>query len=320
MTQASHTMLAVMKRLFIASRGNPEHLAQLFRAELPDFDVLTEQPKDGDADVPYIVVGRPLPGVVRAVPGLKLVLSLNAGIEHLLASGEVPEELPIVRLVDDGLALGMAEWVLAQALAWHRNLFLYAELQSKGEWAPQPEKLANERKVTVLGAGALGRPVAEHFVSLGFHTNVWARSRHSIPGANTFSGMDQLPEAARGADILVNLLPLTAETADLIDTDLLAVLADGAFFINAARGGHVVDADLITALDSGKLSGAALDVFRTEPLPIEDRLWQHPRVRLSPHVAAPTHQHMAVKEMAANIRRFEQGEPVRNVVDRSLGY
>ncbi len=313
-------MLHVMKRLFIASRGNPEHLAQLFRAELPDFEVLTEQPKAGDPNVPYIVVGRPLPGVVRAVPGLKLVLSLNAGIEHLLASGEVPDALPIVRLVDDGLALGMAEWVLAQALAWHRNLFLYDKLQRQGEWSPQAEKLANERKVAVLGAGALGRPVADHLVRFGFDTRVWARSRHDIPGATTLAGMDQLLDAARGSDILINLLPLTAETADVVDAELLDVLADGAFFINGARGRHVVDADLIAALDSGKLSGAALDVFRIEPLPVEDPLWRHPKVRLSPHVAAPTHQHMAVKEMAANIRRFEKGEPVPHLVDRSLGY
>lgn len=313
-------MLPVMKRLFIASRGNPEHLAQLFRAELPDFEVLTEQPKPDDADVPFIAVGRPLPGVVRAVPGLKLVLSLNAGIEHLLASGEVPDELPIVRLVDDGLALGMAEWVLAQTLAWHRNLFLYAQLQAKGEWTPQAEKLANERKVTVLGAGALGRPVADHLVRFGFETRVWARSKHDIPGATTFAGMGQLHDAVRGSDILITLLPLTAETADIVNLDVISELADGGFFINGARGGHVVDADLIAALDSGKLSGAALDVFRVEPLPADDPLWKHPKIWLSPHVAAPTHQHMAVKEMAANIRRFENGEPVRNVVDRTLGY
>lgn len=313
-------MLPVMKRIFIASRGNPEQLAQLFRAELPDYEVLTEQPKAGDADVPYIVVGRPLPGVIRAVPGLKLVLSLNAGIEHLLASGEVPDHLPIVRLVDDGLALGMAEWVLAQALAWHRNLFLYADQQARGEWTPQPEKLANERKVTVLGAGALGRPVAEHFVRFGFDTQVWARSHHEIEGATTFAGMDQLADAVRGSDILVNLLPLTNETADIVDLNLIGMLTDGAFFINGARGGHVVDADLLAALDSGKLSGAALDVFRIEPLPSDDPLWKHPKVRLSPHVAAPTHQHMAVKEMVSNIKRFERGEPIPHAVDRGLGY
>jgi len=313
-------MLLVMKRLFIASRGDPAHLAQLFGKELPDHEILISQPEPGNAPVQYIVVGRPLPGVISAVPGLELVLSMNAGIEHLLASGEVPEHLPIVRLVDDGLALGMSEWVLAQALAWHRNLRLYSELQSRGEWAPQKEKLAHERTVTVLGAGALGKPTAEHFVRFGFNTRVWSRSGRSIDGAQSYAGKDQLLAASAGADILVNLLPLTAETADIVDARVLGALARGAFFINGARGGHVVEKDLLAALDSGQLSGAALDVFRIEPLPQGDPLWHHPKVLLSPHVAAPTHAHMAVKEMAENVRRFERGEKLPHIVDRALGY
>lgn len=316
----ANLMLSVMKRIFIASRGNPEHLASLFRAELPDHEVLTVQPQPGDAPVQYIVVGRPAPGVIAAVPGLELVVSLNAGIEHLLASGEVPDGLPIVRLVDDGLALGMADWVLAQALAWHRNLLVYKDLQAKKEWAPQPEKLARERRVTVLGAGALGGPVTEHFVRFGFETRVWSRSGKSVAGATAFAGRDQLLAAVEGADILVNLLPLTAETANLIDASVFAALHRGGFFINGARGAHVVDADLIAALDAGQLSGAALDVFRIEPLPAEDPLWSHPRILVSPHVAAPTHAHTAVKEMAENIRRFERGEPLPHLVDRTLGY
>jgi glyoxylate/hydroxypyruvate reductase len=313
-------MLRSMKRIYIASRGNPEHLAGLFRAELPEHEVLVEQPKPGDAPVPYIVVGRPLPGVIASVPGLELVVSLNAGIEHLLRSGEVPANIPIVRLVDDGLALGMAEWVLAEALAWHRNLLVYKDQQARGEWTQQSEKLARERKVAVLGAGALGGPVVEHFVRFGFQTNVWSRSGREIAGAKGFAGMDQLLAAVEGADILVNLLPLTDETENLLDAEVFAVLADGAFFINGARGAHVVDADLIAALDSGKLSGAALDVFRTEPLPADDPLWHHPKILLSPHVAAPTHAHTAVKEMAENIRRYERGETLPHIVDRTLGY
>ncbi|MDQ0322808.1 glyoxylate/hydroxypyruvate reductase A [Pararhizobium capsulatum DSM 1112] len=281
---------------------------------------MTEQPKPGDGPVPYIVVGRPLPGVISAVPGLELVLSLNAGIEHLLASGEVPGHLPIVRLVDDGLAEGMSEWVLAQALAWHRNLLIYKDLQEKREWAPQPEKLARERTVAILGAGALGGQVAEHFVRFGFKTRSWSRSGRPIEGAQSFAGREKLLDAVRGADILVNLLPMTAETANVVDANVLAALAKGAFFINGARGGHVVDADLIAALDDGHISGAALDVFRIEPLPTEDPLWGHPKVLLSPHVAAPTHAHAAVAEMAENIRRFERGEKLPHIVDRTLGY
>ena len=310
----------VMKRLFIASRGNPEEMAEMFRKELPGHDVTTQQPQPGDAPVAYIVVGRPTPGVIAAVPGLELVLSLNAGIEHLLASGEVPEHLPIVRLVDDGLADGMSDWVLAHALAWHRNLSLYRDLQAKGEWAPQPEKLARERIVTVLGAGALGSQVAGHFARFDFDTRVWSRSGRIVEGARSFAGREQLIEAVSGADILVNLLPLTAETANVVDESVLAALNPGAFFINGARGGHVVDADLIAALDSNQLSGAALDVFRTEPLPAGDQFWAHPKIMLSPHVAAPTHAHTAVAEMAENIRRYERGEPLHHLVDRTLGY
>lgn len=309
-----------MKRIFIASRGDPEAMAEMFRKELPDHDVTTVQPGPGDAPTAYIVVGRPTPGVIASVPGLELVLSLNAGIEHLLASGEVPDDLPIVRLVDDGLADGMSDWVLAHALAWHRNLGLYKDLQAKGEWSPQSEKLARERVVTVLGAGALGSQAAGHFARFGFDTRVWSRSGRIVEGARSFAGAEQLIEAVSGADILINLLPLTAETANVVDESVLSALNPGAFFINGARGGHVVDADLIAALDSGQLSGAALDVFRTEPLPAGDVYWTHPKILLSPHVAAPTHAHTAVAEMAENIRRYERGEALPHLVDRTLGY
>ena len=320
MRSPGRIMLTIMRRIFIASRGNPEHLATLFRSELADHEVLTAQPGPGDAPVPYIVVGRPTPGVIRAVPGVELVLSLNAGIEHLLASGEVPDHLPIVRLVDDGLADGMSEWVLGQALAWHRNFAMYRDFQAKGEWSPQPEKLARERTVTVLGAGALGSPVAQHFARFGFNTRVWSRSGRQVEGATSFAGRDRLIEAVRGADIMVSLLPLTAETENILDATVFGALNKGGFFINGARGGHVVDADLIAALDSGQLSGAALDVFRTEPLPADHPFWRHPKIAISPHVAAPTHAHTAVKEMAENIRRFERGQPLNYVVDRKLGY
>ncbi|WP_375449636.1 2-hydroxyacid dehydrogenase [uncultured Devosia sp.] len=309
-----------MKRIFVASRGDPEHMASLFRTQLPEHEVFTQAPQRGDAPVPYIVVGRPAPGLIASVPGLELVLSLNAGIEHLLASGEVPDHLPIVRLVDDGLADGMSDWVLGHALAWHRNLAFYKDLQAKREWSPQPEKLARERIVAVLGAGALGAQAAGHFVRFGFQTRVWSRSCRQVEGAKSFAGRDGLQAAVAGADILVNLLPLTAETANVVNANVLGALAPGALFINGARGGHVVDGDLIAALDGGGLSSAALDVFRTEPLPADDPLWSHPRVLLSPHVAAPTHARTAVAEMAETIRRYERGEKLPHLVDRALGY
>lgn len=308
-----------MKKLFIASSGNPDRLVSLFRAKLPDFEVIADLAQLNGEPVPYAVVGRPQPGVISAIPGLELILSLNAGVEHLLTNSEIPAGIQIVRLVDEGLALGMADWVLAHALAWHRNLRLYQEQQEKKEWKPQAELLARDRVVTVLGAGALGGPVADHFVRFGFKTRVWSRSGRAVNGAQSFGAAD-LAEAVAGADILVNLLPLTAETRDLIDETVLSGLKRGALFVNGARGAQVVDADLIAALDSGQLSSAALDVFRTEPLPAEDPYWAHPKVLVSPHVAAPTHAEIAVEEIAANIMRHMNGEPPLHIVDRARGY
>lgn len=309
-----------MKRLLIASSGNPEALAERFRATLPDYEILTQAPGQDADPVPYVVAGKPGAGVFAATPGIKAILSLNAGVEHLIANPEIAADVPIVRLVDQELALGMSEWVLAEILAWHRNLGAYQDAQAITEWTPLKEKLARDRTITVLGAGALGRPVVEHLVRFGFNTRVWSRTGREIDGARAFAGQDGLAEAVEGADVLVTLLPLTAETENLIDAKLLGRLADGAFVVNPARGAQIVDDDLIAALDSGKLSGAALDVFRTEPLPADHPFWRHPKILVSPHVAAPTHADSAVTQMTEAIRRHERGDPLPHLVDRDAGY
>jgi glyoxylate/hydroxypyruvate reductase A len=305
-----------VKTIYIAPRPDAETLAAMFRAELPDHHVTTEAP---DGPVPYAVIGRPAPGVIANLKGLELLLSLNAGIEHLLASGEVPPHVPIVRMVDPGLILGMTDWVVAEVMAWHRNLFLYREQQAAGVWKQHPELMARERTLTVLGAGALGSAAATMLATLGFEVRVWSRTGRAVLGATSFAAAN-LDAAAAGSDALINLLPATPETAGLINTALLARLAPGALLVNAGRGAAVVDADVLAALDAGQLSWAALDVFATEPLPADHPFWTHPRVLVSPHVAAPTHARTAVAVIAESIRGFERGEPVANLVDRTLGY
>lgn len=306
-----------MKTIFIAARGDPEAMAAMFRDELPDHDVVTTAP--AGQPIAYAVVGKPPPGTLRSLSGLELVLSLNAGIEYLLGLGEIPAHIPIVRMVDPGLVEGMTEWVAAQVLAWHRNLFTYHDQQRAGAWTQHPELMARERVVTVLGAGALGGPVAAMLATLGFQVRTWSRSGRSVAGAHGFGG-DRLIEAVAGADALVSLLPSTAETGDCIDAALLARLNPGALLVNAGRGTAVVDNDLLAALDAGRLGWAVLDVFRTEPLPADHLFWTHPRVLVSPHVAAPTHARTAVAVMADSIRRHERGETVPHIVDRALGY
>lgn len=308
-----------MKRLFIAARHSADAYARRFREELPQHEVLTRLPDDG-APVHYAVVGRPEPGLLARIPGLELILSLNAGVEHLLASGEVPPHVPVVRMVDAGLVEGMVEWVAAQVLVWHRNLPLYQQAQDQRRWAPLPEKLARDRMVTVLGAGALGGPVAATLAMLGFRVRVWSRTPRNSVGVQSFSGADQLADAAAGADVLVNLLPYTPATANVVDARLLARLAPGALLVNGGRGGTMADADVLAALDAGTLSRAALDVFSIEPLPVDDPYWGRRDVAVSPHVAAPTHVATSVEVMVESVRAWERGEAPAHLVDLQRGY
>ncbi len=304
-------------RIFIASKGNPEALAAGFRKEFPEAEVFADPASLDGGPVPYVVAGKPDKGVIASVPGAELILSLNAGIEHLLAPGEVPEGVGIVRLVDPAMTEGMSDWCLAVVLSWHRNLPIY---RADTEWTRRTEVLSRDRVVAVLGAGALGARVARLLAQIGFRTRVWSRSGRPVEGAEAFPGPDGLIAATTGADIVVNLLPLTDETRDVLDADLFARMAKGGFVASAGRGQHLVDADLIAALDSGQIGAAALDVFRTEPLPPEDPLWTHPGVLVTPHVAAPTQAGSAVRIMAENIRRHRRGEAIPEMVDRARGY
>lgn len=308
-----------MKRLLIAARNNVDAYAQRFRAELPGHEILTRLPEDG-APVHYAVVGRPEPGLLARVPGLELILSLNAGVEHLLASGEVPPHVPVVRMVDAGLVEGMVEWVAAQVLCWHRNLDIYRRAQQERRWEQLPEKLARDRIVTVLGAGALGGPVAGMLATLGFSVRAWSRTPRTVQDVRTFAGAAQLADAVTGANVLVNLLPSTAATTNVVDAALLARLAPGALLVNGGRGGTLVDADVLAALDAGRLSHAALDVFRTEPLPAADPYWGRQDVAVSPHVAAPTHVATSVEVMVESVRAWERGEAPAHLVDLQRGY
>lgn len=308
-----------MRRILIAIRNNREVFSDLFRAELPEHEIVTAEPGDA-APTAYAVVGLPPPGLLAGLQGLEVVLSLNAGVEHLLASGEVPASVPLVRMVDPGLVAGMVEWVAARVLAWHRNLFDYAALQAEQQWRPLAEKLASERTVTVLGAGELGRPAAALLAAIGFRTRVWSRAPREIHGVAGFAGRAQLATAVDGADVLVNLLPSTASTADLIDHALLERMSPGGLLVNGGRGATLVDRDVLRALDDGHLAAAALDVFRTEPLAADDPYWRHPRVFVTPHVAAISHARTSVAVMAETIRRHERGDPLLHVVDRARGY
>ena len=309
-----------MKRLLVAARVEPKVWADMFRIELPDHEILVAPPPAGEP-VAYAVVGKPESGLLASLTGIEVVLSLNAGVEHLLASGEVPAGTPIVRMVDDGLVEGMVDWVTAQVLAWHRNLFAYHASQAERRWAPRPEKLARERSVTVLGAGALGGPVATRLALLGFETRSWSRSPRSIAGVKSFAGADAFADAVDGVDVLVNLLPLTAETRDLLGRDCVRAprprrLSDqcGTRRPRGRRGpDRRARSGPVGRRGAGRVSGRTATARPPVLDPSRDPGFA-PRRRPDPCA------HRGSRQWRRSVRRHERGEPLWNVVDRERGY
>jgi glyoxylate/hydroxypyruvate reductase A len=254
------------------------------------------------------------------LPNLKLILSLGAGIDHILTDPLPPQRVPIVRLVDPYLTAAMSEYVVLQVLRLHRRDLDYQEQQRAQTWRELPQQNAGERSVGILGFGEIGRDAARKLHGLGFPVSGWTRGPRRIDGFATYAGAEGLPRLLADAAILVCVLPLTGETDGILNAANFALMPRGAGLVNAGRGGHLVEADLIPALDSGQLSAAALDVFRDEPLPPEHPFWRHPRILVTPHIAGTTNPETAAPIVLDNIRRFEAGGPLLHRVDPGRGY
>jgi glyoxylate/hydroxypyruvate reductase A len=269
----------------------------------------------------YAIVWLPPADLFAAETRLRAVFNLGAGVEALLA--RVPPELPIIRLVDAGMAAEIAEYACFAIARIHRGLDRFAPPpQGLRDWnAPHPR---DERPlVGVLGLGAMGLAVLEAARRFGYPVAGWSRRRHEIAGVETFAGPHELDAFLSRTDILVDALPLTAQTANLLDAYAFAQMPRGSHVINVGRGGTIVDEDLVAALDEGRLASATLDVFRVEPLPADHPFWAHPRITVTPHVAAPTPYGPACEQIAAAMKQIEQGVDVSRLpgfVDRSAGY
>lgn len=278
-------------------------------------------PNLGDpADIDIALVWRPPLGLLASMPRLRLIASLGAGTDHILADPRLPESVPIVRLVDPYMTAAMSEYVQLQVLRLHRQDVTYLAQQRRRVWRARPQPNAAARRVGVLGLGTLGGDVALKLRVLGFDVAGWSRTAKQVRGIRCFHGKDGLPALLASAEILVCLLPLTPETENILDAALFSRLPPGAGIINCARGRHLVEADLVPALDRGQLSAAILDVFREEPLPTEHPFWGDARIIITPHVAAATHPPSAAPIVADNLRRLYQGRPLLNQVDRRRGY
>jgi glyoxylate/hydroxypyruvate reductase A len=247
-------------------------------------------------------------------------LSLGAGIDQLDLS-VLPRSVPLARLKDPELTKAMRQYCQLAVLRYHRDFHLYERFsQAGGPWRFRLPKPTSATRVGVLGLGELGGAVARDLVDLGFRVSGWTRNEKRIPGVQCFSGPNRLFDIAGQSDILINLLPLTADTDSILDRRLFEVMPMGSYLINVGRGRHLVEADLLAALESGQIGGATLDVFRNEPLPADHPFWRNPRVLITPHVATAANPQTAALQVVENIHRAMRGDTLVNQVDLSRGY
>ncbi len=283
---------------------------------------------DDDPDLPRqaiaaAVVANPAPGALAGLSQLRLVQSLWAGVEKLLADTTLPPAVPLARMVDPVMNRAMAETAVWAVVALQRGFFTYAAQQRDAAWCQHAQRRAEDVQVLVLGLGEMGRAVATQLVAQGYQVHAWCSGQRAAPplsGVAVHAGAHALAGLLPAADIVVNLLPLTPATRGLLGAKFFAALPAGASVVNLARGGHVVDDDLLAALDSGHLQHAVLDVFKLEPLPGDHPYWRHPRVTVLPHIAALTDARSAAAVVASNLRALRDGAPLRHLVDRRRGY
>jgi glyoxylate/hydroxypyruvate reductase A len=308
-----------MRLLLYRLDGNTAPWARDFIATLPALEVV-EWREGAVPHCDYALVWAPPAALLAQLHGVKAIFVAGAGVDALLKFGEQLPDVPIVRLGDAGMGMQMAEYVLHATLRYFRRFDDYDTQARAGIWSPLP--LADKRTfaVGVMGMGELGSAVLEAFKGFGFPLRGWSRSAKQIEGVACFAGPAQLDDFLAGTRVLVCMLPLTAETNNLLDRSNLEKLPRGAYLINVARGALVAEPDLLALVKSGHIAGATLDVFRNEPLPSPHPFWSEPKISITPHISALTVREESVRQIADQIMAHQAGHPLAHVVDRKRGY
>ena len=306
-----------MKIVFCCTGTKPEPWIDGLRAALPGAKVAAWEPGAPAAD--YAVVWAPPQTLLDQQPQLKALFNIGAGVDGLLKL-RLPPQAQVVRLDDAGMSVQMAEYVCHAVIRHFREFDGYEVDVKQGRWSYRKPRIRTDFPVGVMGLGVLGLRVVHALRQFDFPVNGWSRTPKALEGVRTFAGAARFREFLSASRVLVNLLPLTPDTHDILCRDSMSRLLPGGYVINVARGAHLVDADLVALLDEGHLSGATLDVFRTEPLPAEHPFWSHPRIAVTPHTSARTLRDESIAQIACKIRALEQGEPIAGVVDPARGY
>lgn len=288
----------------------------------PDLKLIVQGRDEFDpASIDYVLSFRPPPGFLKTLPNIKAVFSVGAGVDGFLADAEYPRQVPLVRFVDRSLSVEMAQYVVMHTLIFHRQQRLFDSFQQKSRWQQMMlPRLTTETRIGILGLGEIGTMAGERLRDLDFKVAGWSRTKKDEPGIESFAGADAMHAFLARTDILICLLPLTPETRGILNKKLFAALPKGAYVINVARGGHLIEDELIAAIDSGHLAGATLDVFQTEPLPETSPLWKHPKITVTPHVAAISDPRAMARVVVDGIAQQKSGKPIDNIVDFARGY
>ena len=310
-----------MNILFYCANDTDSAIENAFREALPAATLTVWPDVAQPSDIDYAIVWQPPESFFDGLDNLKAIFSIAAGVDHLLTHPRLPTTTPLVRLLDAGMGEKMAEYVLYGVLGAQREMAAYQANQRQRLWDySDRNNAAGDWDVGILGLGTLGQRVAERLLINGYPVHGWSRSARTHAQIHTYSGDSGLDEMMAKIKVLVCLLPLTAHTRGILNADLFGKAQAGLFVINVARGGHLIDDDLISALDSGQVSGALLDVTEPEPLPEHHPFWLHPNILLTPHTSAPTQASESVGQIVTNIHNHQKNGTLTGVVDRESGY
>lgn len=309
-----------MSALILIEHKVEEKWRAAIQKEIPD-EVVEVYPNVKDpTTVDFIITFKPRKAALQEFPNIKVIQSLGAGVNNIIETNAVTKDMTLARIVDPFLAEDMWEFTLAVVLSEIKNLPKYQEQKAQSLWKPSYYKRFRDTTIGILGLGKIGTCVATNFAKLGFQVKGWSNSKKNITGVESYAGKGELSNALKNVNFLINILPLTEATEGILNIATLEHLPKGAFLINVGRGPHNDEAAIIQLLDTEHLSGVSLDVFNQEPLPAEHAFWQHPKVKITPHIASLTNRSSAAVLIADNYRRFRAGKPLANVVSLEKGY
>ncbi|WP_089173733.1 glyoxylate/hydroxypyruvate reductase A [Bosea sp. AS-1] len=308
-----------MTIVYKASAERAGQWAAAFARQAPDVPFRIWPDVGDPASVEYLLLWQPPERIVETFPNLKMLFSVGAGVDQL-DFDTLPPDLPVVRMLEPGIAESMAEFACMATLMLHRDMADYIDQQRRRQWREIQVRAGSDRRVGILGLGQLGQASLEMLRPFGFRLSGWNRSPRQIEGVACFTGQEELPAFLVQADILICLLPLTEATRGILDAKLFGMLPRGAALINVGRGGHLVEADLLAALESGQLSSAMIDVLEPEPPAPEHPFWQHPRIVMTPHIASMTRPESGAAFVLETIERHRRGLPIEGLVSRSRSY